>query len=313
MKKLKRLKEKIKLHLYAGDSWDYYVTYLGLESPKRVVVTKNKIFLKGLGLEVEREKFLFLLKGYDSAMVLVTIGAIFRIEEERLMITLKKEGLTFEIQTQEELFILKEIFVEGVYNFKTPHSMQEYVLIDIGMNVAFASSYFAKVKKVPHIISFEPFTPTYQQAQKHINLNDLSAIIEARNVGIGGEDEEIEVEYSPDYRGQVGIQGTDFIRSTLHHTQKEKITLLDASPVLEEIALKFPNKRFIFKIDCEGAEYALYGRIPTSIMEKTDIVMMEWHEKGADALESWLNASGFSLFSFYPHSQRAGMIYAIRV
>ena len=222
MKKLKRIAYKIKLRTYKHDKWVYHATLLKLEHSDAISLTRDRITLSKLGLEIDYENFVFLLMGYKNATALTELaGAKFTIIDNKVMIRL--DELTFEVQTAEELFILKEIFVEGVYNFQTTRPTDEYVLVDIGMNVAYASCYFSKVKKIPQIISFEPFTPTYMQAQKNITLNKLGNFIDAKNIGLGGKTEKIEVNYSPEYRGQVGLQGTDFIRSTITKSHKEEI------------------------------------------------------------------------------------------
>ncbi len=311
MKKLKRLVDKIKLRIYKYDSWLYQATLLELNHPDTVSLVKDHISLKKLKLDIDDSKFIFLLIGYENALVLKeSINATFKIENNKLFVTI--DDLHFEVQTAEELFILKEIFVEGVYNFQLKDKSDNYALIDIGMNVAYASCYFAKIKKIPHIISFEPFTPTFDQAKKHIALNHLEDIIDARNYGLGGCDDILSVEYAPEFKGQMNMQGTNYIRSNITQSITEEIIIKKALEPLKQIERDYSTQRFIMKIDCEGAEYDLINVIPESLLQRCDLIMMEWHEKGPEVIEEWLSKHGFIQMSFYPLSKRAGMIYAIR-
>ncbi|MFK5894848.1 MAG: FkbM family methyltransferase [Pseudomonadota bacterium] len=302
---------RIKLRRYKLNSWGYLTTLLKLKNPNDISINKNQINFKKLELIIDKDKFTYFLAAYEHALLLNKQEKVsFKVVKNKLYICI--DNLKFEIQTSEEVFILREIFVECVYNFNTTKPVEDYVVIDIGMNVAIASCYFASKKNISKVISFEPFKPTYNQALTNISLNQLEKKIEAHNFGLGGHDEVLEVEYSPEFRGQVGVHGTDSIKSQIKKTQKEKIEIKDASPVLEKVCLDNNNSRFILKIDCEGAEYELIKRVPVNLLQRTDIIMMEWHIKGPEEIENWLINLGFSFMSFNATSKSIGMIYAIR-
>jgi len=308
---IKRLINKIQLRYYKYNSWNYILTILKLEYSDDLIDNQSFIFLKHLNLKIIKNKFKFLLLAYDKALRLKGCpNTVFKIENNKLFITINE--LTFEIQTAEELFILNEIFIDGIYNFSLYKEPRNYVLIDIGMNVAYASCYFTKVKKIPHIISFEPFLPTYNQAKKNISANNLERIIDPRNYGLGSCNTEVSVEYTAEFKGQVGVQGVDSIRSSIRTMSTEKISIKKAFEPLDKIEKEYPHKNFILKIDCEGAEYDLIELIPKALLERCDLIMMEWHKKGPKQIEEWLVKNGFIQMSFYPHSRRVGMIYAIK-
>jgi FkbM family methyltransferase len=310
MYRLKNILFKIQLRFYKNTSWKYYYILQKLHNKDAISKSKNRLYFKKLDIVFDKNKFLFLLIGYEYALQLKEIGANFIIQNNSLIIEL--EELVLEVQTTEELFILKEIYVEGVYNFKLFKDSQNYLLIDIGMNVAYASCYFSKIKKIPHIISFEPFTPTYNQAKINISKNNLEESIDARNYGLGDCDKDISVQYTPEFKGQVGMQGIDTIRSDISVITTEIISIKKAFEPLDKIEKEYPNKRFILKIDCEGAEYDLIDVIPKALLQRCDLIMMEWHEKGPKKIEEWLVENGFIQMSFYPNSKRVGMIYAIK-
>ncbi|MFK8013659.1 MAG: FkbM family methyltransferase [Marinicellaceae bacterium] len=302
---------KIKLRFYKYGSWEYNSIYLSFINNRDVKVLSNGINLKKLSLTTSKNEFNFLLNAYNHAVSLVdSCNASFQILDKTLVVSLY--GLKYEIQTSEEIFILNEIFVEGVYNFKTIKPVNDYVLIDIGMNVALASCYFSAIKKIPKVISFEPFRPTFHQAIENIKLNNLTDNITPKNVGLGASDGILKVEYASEFRGQVGMQGIDSIKSKVNNKNIESITIKDTKAEMDKILIENETKRFIFKIDCEGAEYELIPRIPKEILNKTDIIMIEWHIKGPANIEKWLKKHGFLMISMHPNSKSAGMIYAIK-
>lgn len=308
---VKKLIYRLQLRRYKFGTWNYLSTMLKLIHPDDIISGNNQINLKKIGLVLKENHFTFLLSAYDHAKLLSEQGDVkFEIKDNKLYIYIGE--FTYEIQTSEEVFILREIFVDGVYNFNTINPKNNYVVIDIGMNVAIASCYFAAEKKASKVISFEPFTPTFNQAIKNINLNKLKDKVEVHNFGLGGHDEILDVEYTPEFRGQVGMQGIDSIKSEINQSQLEKIEIKDALPVFEKIYLENNKSKFVMKIDCEGAEYELIDRIPQNILDRTEIIMMEWHDKGPQKIEDWLFKFGFSSMSFYPLSKRVGMIYAIK-
>ncbi len=312
MDMVQRLINRIRLHYYKLHSWEYHAIQLKLLYPNDINLDRETIQMLQLNMNIVKNTKKFFLEGYSHAKKLFDeVNAKFEISDSNVIVTI--QDLTFEVQTAEELFILKEIFVEGIYNFHLVQDPDDYVLIDIGMNVAFASCYFAKNKKISRIISFEPFIPTYMQAKVNIGLNNLEEYIDARNYGLGRCDEVLSVSYSPEFKGQVGMQGTDYIRSTITHSMTEEINIKSAFEPLHSIAKENPTKRFVMKIDCEGAEYDLIGQIPHDMLERCDIIMMEWHEKGPKSIEEWLSQHGFVQISFYPYSKRAGMLYAMKV
>lgn len=311
MDKLKRIIKKFQLRYYKNDSWDYVYTNLALIHPNQLILNKRTLILKQLNIEINRDTFQFLLEGYHNAWSLIElIDAKFNIKDNQLYI--KVGTLKFEVQTSEELFILKEIFVDGVYNFHLNEISSKYIMIDIGMNVSYASCYFASHKNVSHVISFEPFTPTFKQAQKNISLNNLENRIDIRNYGLGGNDETVSIDYAPSFKGQMNMLGTDYIRSNITYTIKEKINIKKAFEPLNQIEQENSTKKFIMKIDCEGAEYDFIYDIPEALLQRCDLIMMEWHEKGPSSIEKWLTKNSFMQMSFYPHSKRAGMIYAVK-
>src|SRR5690606_10345393 len=117
-------------------------------------------------------------------------------------------GLNLEVTIAEDVYILWEIYCNGSYNYQSS-AAKPCVVIDIGMNVGFASLFYSLNKSVSKIYSFEPFLPTYKQALRNIERNkSLSGKIVTHQFGLGRNEENLVVNYAPHQRGRVGIYGT---------------------------------------------------------------------------------------------------------
>lgn len=105
---------------------------------------KGSITLEQFGLKLNVKKHNFLLKGLRYADALQKDHkAVFSLQDDKVYVEL--QGLKFNIQTKEELYILNEVFVKGDYAYE---SNEDFIFIDIGMNVAITSLYFGAKKKL---------------------------------------------------------------------------------------------------------------------------------------------------------------------
>ncbi len=126
-------------------------------------------------------------------LIIESASYLFEIKKQFPELTLEshKEGvlasfkdLQLYIETPEEFFIIKEVFIEKDYNLL---SQESFVVFDIGMNIGISSLFFGLKNNVEKIYSFEPVVPTYNQALYNLGLNPrYSNKIEAFNFGLGG-------------------------------------------------------------------------------------------------------------------------------
>lgn len=232
-------------------------------------------------------------------------------ENQELVVNI--EGLKALIKSEQDLEIIKEIFVQGVYNFICS---QPLVVVDIGMNVGWASLYFALNDNVQQIYSFEPFKKTYEEALNNFALNpNLKEKINPFDYGIGGKDEVVTVEYDYDLKASVGVKGLpeSMEKKSQGKKIKEDITIKSATDVLSPVFEKFSDTDFMAKIDCEGSEYDILKCLEeANMLTRFKVIIMEWHEKGPDELVGYLNRANFTVFSRRPKSKNIGMIYAVK-
>jgi len=238
------------------------------------------------------------------------VGANFSISENEDLI-IEINSLKFFVQTEEEIFILKEVFLDGIYNIiDNGHN----VLIDIGMNVGITSLFLAS-RGNKKIFSYEPFKPTFDQALRNFKLNpQFITYIEPSNFGLGEKNETLVVDYFYELKGNMSISGIpQGIQKNGNKTNQETIIIKDVNEILKPILKSHEGFDFILKIDCEGSEYAIINSLnKENLLTEIKSIMVEWHSKGPEPIVEILSKAGFTIFSFTPLSKSVGMIYAVR-
>jgi FkbM family methyltransferase len=214
------------------------------------------------------------------------------------------------IESPEEFFIIKEVFIEKDYNLL---SNESFVVFDIGMNIGLSSLFFGLQNNVLQIYSFEPVVTTYNQALYNLELNAaISAKIEAFNFGLGGFSRVEKVLYNSQAKGNCGIRLELSQVIDKDKAEEIEINIKNVQEVLPDLFAKHPKEKKVLKIDCEGAEYEILQKLSDSnLLADIDVLLIEWHDKGATLLEELLVVHNFSVISRHLTSI-TGMIYAFK-
>lgn len=285
-------------------------------SPKAVELdaNTNQLFLKPLNLFLIKDKHDFLLKSkvLNSAKTLQkALGTTFYIDQNNLIAEL--QGVKFIIENEQDIDIIKEIYYLGIYNFVYEKPV---VVIDIGMNLGFASLYFASRSNIVAVLGYEPFEITYKQALNNFAYNpEIAQKITPYQYGIAEKEQTLTIEFNYDVKGSIGMEGidTNFKPSPHKKLETAEMKLKATYDVFHSILEQYPDVDIVAKVDCEGAEYEIFKVLSeTGQLNQIKIVMMEWHKKGPAPLLNYLNQAGFASFSRLPASNNIGLLYAIR-
>lgn len=273
--------------------------------PQNNSLAQDELF-EVLGFSALEKQRDFLMRGKNFLINLKANNATFESINNKLIIQI--DGLKFSINSWEELLILNEVFVEGIYNYK---SDDEFILFDIGMNVGITSLYFSKNEKCSSIFAFEPFSKTREFAKENLSLNHTSSKIKVFDFGLGFPERKIKVNYNEEFKGSVGINGVaEYI-----NVEDKDVFELEIRDVAENILQNSidNNKNIILKIDCEGAEYEIINRLKAqNVLSKISCLMIEWHVNGPNQIVDTLLSENFKVFSFNENSKTIGMIYAVK-
>jgi len=246
-------------------------------------------------------------------------------------VTLKQAGVTFTncggdivadtgafsvgVHTAEEVFLLYEIIADGVYNVASGRPGS--IVLDIGMNVGFASLYFAALPWVEAVWSYEPVLETYARALRNLGRNPgLAAKIIPHNFGLSDAAGKVTFDYCSQWAAAVGVSGlTPEFRRTHEIAEsdisKVSVDVQNVCSVIRDVRAGYPGAQVIVKSDCEGAEYAIIAALRSAgLLRQVDAFLIEWHQHGPRELEETLTGAGFFVVSLMPRAAATGMLYA---
>lgn len=274
------------------------------------VLSETRIFLVKLNLEVDLIKHFFIINSFSLAADLIEkCNAVFSNEEEEIYVSLS--SLKINVQTGEELYVLKEIFINNVYGF---FPVKESMVIDIGMNVGITSLVFSLQPNIKRIFGFEPFAGTFAQANKNFKMNQpYSEKITAIHAGLGNQKKTLELDYVKEFKANMSTTYATAHLPDWGERVRTTVEILDAKDELQDIIRSNKELYKILKIDCEGAEYEIMERLDgAGLLKEIDAVMLEWHFRGAPPLVARLKKNEFNVLSFDPEYGNTGMIYGFK-
>lgn len=265
-------------------------------------------FVKSFGLDFDPNNLVF--KSASDLLIIKKHFPDLTLKNHKEGVLANFKNLNIFIETTEEFFILKEVFVEKDYNLLSKESC---VVFDIGMNIGISSLFFGLQKNVEKIYSFEPVVNTYEQAVYNLSLNEkLSPKIEAFNIGLGATTRVEKVLYNPQAKGNCGIRLESSLVIDKNNAAEIEINIQDISTILPDLFAKHVQQKKVLKIDCEGAEYEILQKLNDSdLFSEIDVLLIEWHDKGATILENILIENNFRVVSRYL-TTISGMIYAFK-
>ncbi|MGT2443069.1 FkbM family methyltransferase [Ensifer adhaerens] len=252
----------------------------------------------------------FFLKAAPHFRHLSTYGGALSVSQGKPVMSFN--GLKMLVENEEDFQVLAEVHVFNEYNFETS---DRCCVIDIGMNVGFASLYFAGLENVTMVHSFEPFEAPYRRAIENIALNPhVAAKITPHNMGLAAATETKSVGYDAAFTISTSVQGNGGSNST-------NISLANATEALSGIIdrAKTRGEAVVIKMDCEGSEFEIFEDLAASgLLSEVNILMVEWHkwwskEKSDRDLIKLMVERGFTTFNkTHLSNPNAGMIYAAK-
>jgi len=177
--------------------------------------------------------------------------------------------------TVTDKIVIKEIFVENVYDVNEGHLVDTGIVIDVGANIG-AFSIYAAALGAKAVYAFEPNSITWGMLKENIKLNDFEKIIYPMRVGVldgAGK------------RKLLGDQGAAFIEGVKNITDPEILEYLEDLDyeIIQTISLAsiFADNKLthcdILKMDCEGSEYDIIEAVDSETLAKVRYLTMEFH------------------------------------
>ena len=252
----------------------------------RIILKKNHFWIVGHNIEFNIKSHGFVAERFELFMKLLKSGnSSISIDNDNLYFI--SNDLTLKITTAEEIFIIYEIFERRCYDVIIN---SDFNVVDIGMNVGYASLFFAQNPKVNKIYGYEPFKPTFKEALANFEMNKKYAMkIIPKNFGLGSRSYTLSANYSGKQKGK---------NTTLTSVNPdvETIQLQCADEVIDSIIKQNPSANLMVKMDCEGAEFEIFEiyndkKIPEQLIG----FIIEWHNKDPQTIIDTLLENHFKV------------------
>ncbi|MDB0061197.1 FkbM family methyltransferase [bacterium] len=198
-------------------------------------------------------------------------------------------------------------------NIGLQNAKGEYVIfLDIGTNIGITSLFLSTKENIKAIYGFEPVPYTYKIAIGNLKRNNISNV-EIKNIGLGGFSRKEEFVFNSKLKGNSGLRGEASF-SIRNLKEKEKtivsVDIIDVSEEFLKIKKIHPQEKIGLKIDCEGGEYEIIDKLDLDgLLDQVNVLIIEWHDKGAEHIEDVLIKNKFKIFSRVLETN-SGIIYA---
>lgn len=215
-------------------------------------------------------------------------------------------GLVFFVSHIVDAWGIKEVFVDKDYQLSQLNK-KKFIVIDIGANIGAFSLLATKLGKGVRVFSYEPSLSTFKVLQKNVTVNRLEKQILTFRMAVYNQAKVLRL-------FNAGIPGARSLFRAHNEKQFEQVKTITISEILKRN--KIPSCDFL-KVDCEGAEYAIFSKCSPEIFKRLKRISIEFHEMLPDQdhhqLVSLLMKHGFKVKHKYSSIENnIGYIYAYR-
>lgn len=183
----------------------------------------------------------------------------------------------YDVTVTDEI-VIREMFVENVYQVGPGDLDDTGVVVDIGGNIG-AFSVFAAANGAKNIHAFEPDSLNYGVLEANIAANGLDDVIHPHRLGVSKAGGSFELRQGQGASFLVGAKtiAGDAARR-LPSAPTETVETISLAAVFDTIGAPYCD---ILKIDCEGSEYSIIAGADEDVLRKAAYITMEFHSAGA--------------------------------
>jgi FkbM family methyltransferase len=170
---------------------------------------------------------------------------------------------------QELLYLFREIFLDGQYEFKYPGYFP--TIIDCGANVGMAMLFFKRTYPGSKVVCFEPNPKVFALLQRNVNDNNLKDV-QIINAGLSYKDGAM------DFYVDASNTLISSIDKNRGGNKPIQVKMMRLSSVLKDNLFDFA------KIDVEGAEWGVVNDLhQTNSLQNVNHYIFEYHHNMKDS------------------------------
>ena len=227
------------------------------------------------------------------------------------MIVLRGSGQRFKVRNVMDIWTVKETFLDRFYERFSTSIGDGWTVIDIGGGIGDFTIYVATQNDKNIVYAFEPTPSSFRFLQENLVLNQIENA-QVFPQAIWSHNGAILIDTKLGHPGQF----TSKAIGTKDDIQEENVLVpsITLEQAFEATGIALCN---LLKIDCEGAEFEILFNTPTTVLERIERIIMEYHdnvsEYSHDDLVTFLDQHGFAVktYSNDVHDY-LGYLYACR-
>ncbi len=176
-----------------------------------------------------------------------------------------KRGGEFDVNEFMTLYIYKEIFVDGCYDFpRLPGN--EPAIIDIGANTGLFAIRMMQIYPHAKLFAYEPMPGNYRQLQGNLRVSKIADCM-AFQEGVGGRARAEKL-----FIHSRNVGGHSIYADIASSDKSIEIQLVDIRTALDRLQGRVCN---LLKLDCEGAEYEIMKSLDKEAARRIERIIFE--------------------------------------
>jgi len=184
----------------------------------------------------------------------------------------RRTGLRFKCRRGADT-MLAETFHALIYNIPLAPIRNGDIIFDVGANHGFFSCWAAQQGAIVH--AFEPDPNTFDRLVENIRLNGLEGSIRPHQYAISSETGDSHLFCSSTLGGGLSTIVPAFaVKSGMEVMSQAKVKTLSLTDALEYCQV---DRVRVCKLDCEGAEFSILADLNSTIVNRFDSFVLEYH------------------------------------
>lgn len=247
-----------------------------------------------------------LLRGFEYPLRILAIFLGLPLRAP-LVVSLRS-GLHFAVRTAMDIWIIKEVCLDGEYERHGLRLQPDWTVLDIGAGLGEFAIHAARQCPCGHVYAYDPAPDSFALLQANVALNRV-ANLTAFPLAVGATTGQLALDVT---------SGVPVLYRTTDVGGQSRSSLSVSGVRLDQIFTPLGLARCdMLKLDCEGGEYAILFATSASTLAKIARICLEYHDgvtpyTHRDLFE-WLQRHGYSVRrESNPVHGHTGLLYAIR-
>jgi len=217
-----------------------------------------------------------------------------------------RTGERFQVRTAMDIWIIKEICLDGQYENASVKSEDGWTILDIGAGLGDFAVHMARNHPHSNVYAYEPFPPSFALLQENLRLNQVDNV-QAFPLAVCSEAGSMRFHIASEAVAHSTVEPT---RSSAAESIQVPAVTLDQ--VFTELHLSGCD---YLKMDCEGAEYDILFKTDPQVLRGVRHLCLEYHDGctqySHDDLVRFFTAHGFQVrLTPCPAYRHLGLLYA---